>query len=173
VVHAKHAPDHDDEHRPGRQGWLRCDRAARRRDHRASAAIPRAPACSGLLQPGADAQPTAVGPRRVHDGGRQGRGDDRRLGKSELSHDDPALLECLEQAAWALDVPAGNLDTQVYAIHYPIDLIAPEGGVDPQTSEHDAALVERLVRTGEVLADYQKAEKAKAEQAKAEKAKAQ
>jgi hypothetical protein len=85
------------------------------------------------------------------------------LGKTELGFDDPVLLECLEQAAWALDVPAGNLDTQVYAIQYPIDLIAPEGGVDPQTSERDAALVERLVRTGEVLADYQKAERAKAE----------
>lgn len=84
------------------------------------------------------------------------------LGKAELSHDDPALLECLEQAAWALDVPAGNLDTQVYAIHYPIDLVAPEGGVDSQTSESDAAMVERLVRSAEVLADYQKAERAKA-----------
>lgn len=84
------------------------------------------------------------------------------LGQTELSQDDPTLLECLEQAAWALDVPAGNLDTQVYAISYPIDLVAPEGGVDSQTSESDAAMVERLVRSAEVLADFQKAEKAKA-----------
>ncbi|MFV8752765.1 hypothetical protein ACNOYE_19625 [Nannocystaceae bacterium ST9] len=84
------------------------------------------------------------------------------LGKTELSHDDPAFVECLEQAAWALDVPAGNLDTQVYAIRYPLDLSAPEGG-ESQTDEGDAALVERLVRSAEVLADFQKAEKAKTE----------
>ncbi len=83
------------------------------------------------------------------------------LGKIELSHADPAFVECLEQAAWALDVPAGNLDTQIYAIHYPLDLSAPEGGVDPQTSERDAALIERLVHSAEVLADYQTAERAK------------
>lgn len=91
-----------------------------------------------------------------------------RLGQTELSHTDDALLECLEQAAWALDVPAGNLDTQTYAIRYPIDLVAPEGGVAPQTSEHDAAMVERLVRTGEVLADFQKAEKAEKSKAQPE-----
>lgn len=87
-----------------------------------------------------------------------------RVAKSELNHADDVLLECLEQAAWALDVPAGNLDTQIYAIHYPLDLVAPEGGLAPQTSEHDAALVERLVRTGEVLADFQKAERAKSDE---------
>lgn len=83
------------------------------------------------------------------------------LSKIELSDSDAALVECLEQAAWALDVPAGNLDTQVYAIRYPLDLVAPAGGVAPQTSEADAALVERLVRSAEVLADFQNAESSK------------
>lgn len=40
---------------------------------------------------------------------------------------DPKLAECLAEAAWALDIPAGKLDGKVYVLRYPVVLVPPEG----------------------------------------------
>jgi len=77
------------------------------------------------------------------------------LGAAELNYADDRLLACLESAAWAMDVPAGNLDTQVYVINYPLEFTAPEGGEPPRAGEASDPMFERLVRSAEVLADYQ------------------
>ena len=77
------------------------------------------------------------------------------LASATFNYDDPRLLSCLEGAAWALDVPAGNLDTQVYVINYPLEFVAPEGGQPPHTGETADPMFERLLRSAEVLADYQ------------------
>lgn len=77
------------------------------------------------------------------------------LTKSELSHTDDNLLSCLERAAWAMDVPAGNLDTQVYVINYPLEFVAPKGGQPPRTGETRDPMLEHLVRSADVLSDYQ------------------
>lgn len=77
------------------------------------------------------------------------------LGAAQLNYADDHLLECLETAAWAMDVPAGNLDTQIYVINYPLEFVAPEGGQPPRAGEAADPLLERLVRSAEVLADYQ------------------
>jgi hypothetical protein len=77
------------------------------------------------------------------------------LGAAELNYADDRLLECLEGAAWAMDVPAGNLDTQIYVINYPLEFVAPEGGQPPRAGEAADPMFERLVRSAEVLADYQ------------------
>jgi hypothetical protein len=77
------------------------------------------------------------------------------LTKSALNYDDPRLLECLERAAWAMDVPAGNLDTQVYVINYPLAFTAPEGGQPPHTGAARDPMFERLIRSADVLSDYQ------------------
>ena len=76
------------------------------------------------------------------------------LGASEFNYADDQLLACLERAAWAMDVPAGNLDSQIYVVRYPLQFTAPEGGKPPSTGEADP-MFERLIQSAEVLADYQ------------------
>ncbi len=49
-------------------------------------------------------------------------------GEAELSHKDPKLVDCLVEAAWALDIPAGKLDDKIYIVNYPLNLIPPEPG---------------------------------------------
>ncbi|MEM6994798.1 MAG: VWA domain-containing protein [Myxococcota bacterium] len=68
------------------------------------------------------------------------------IGKGEVMHasvsspdfatKDDKLVACLEEAAWALDVPAGKLDDKVYMLSYPLRLSPPEGG--------EAAVVEGI-----------------------------
>jgi hypothetical protein len=77
------------------------------------------------------------------------------LTAAEFNYDDARLLECLEGSAWAMDVPAGNLDTQVYVINYPLEFVAPEGGQPPRTGETRDPMFERLIRSADVLSDYQ------------------
>jgi hypothetical protein len=77
------------------------------------------------------------------------------LTKAELNYDDARLLECLEGSAWAMDVPAGNLDTHVYVINYPLEFAAPEGGQPPRTGETRDPMFERLIHSADVLSDYQ------------------
>ena len=47
---------------------------------------------------------------------------------AKLEHDDTDLIKCMTEAAWALDIPAGKLDGQIYRLRYPLRLIAPEEG---------------------------------------------
>ena len=49
-----------------------------------------------------------------------------RLRSSTLLHDDPALVSCLTEAAWALDVPAGKMDDNIYVVRYPLVLTPPK-----------------------------------------------
>lgn len=77
------------------------------------------------------------------------------LGAVQLNYGDDRLLACVESAGWAMDVPAGNLDTQIYVINYPLEFTAPAGGEPPRTGEAADPMLERLVRSAEVLADYQ------------------
>jgi hypothetical protein len=51
-----------------------------------------------------------------------------RTKEADLSEGDTKLLECMTEAAWALDIPAGKLDDQVYRLRYPLRLIPPEDG---------------------------------------------
>ncbi len=44
-----------------------------------------------------------------------------------LIHDDK-LSNCLGEAAWALDIPAGKLDDKIYVLRYPVRLIPPTDG---------------------------------------------
>lgn len=46
----------------------------------------------------------------------------------QLESDDDKLVTCLGEAAWALDIPAGELDDKVYVLRYPVRLIPPEEG---------------------------------------------
>jgi hypothetical protein len=45
----------------------------------------------------------------------------------ELETADEKLTACLLEAAWALDIPAAELDDKVYVLRYPLRLIPPEG----------------------------------------------
>jgi hypothetical protein len=64
---------------------------------------------------------------------------------------DPAFVDCLTEAAWALDIPAGHLDDRVYRIRYPVSFTAPEGGMPPSTTEGADPMFEMLMERADVL----------------------
>lgn len=43
-----------------------------------------------------------------------------RVDATGLNQRDPALEACLLEAAWALEIPAGHLDQQIYRVRYPV-----------------------------------------------------
>lgn len=45
-----------------------------------------------------------------------------------LNERDASLEGCLLEAAWALDIPAGRLDDQIYRLRYPVVFNPPTGG---------------------------------------------
>lgn len=51
-----------------------------------------------------------------------------RTKEADLDTPDPKLVKCMTEAAWALDIPSGKLDDQIYRLRYPLNLIAPEEG---------------------------------------------
>jgi hypothetical protein len=67
------------------------------------------------------------------------------LGKGEIMYvrpqvttlavPDPSLVDCLVQAAWQLDIPAAELDDRTYVVHYPIQLVPPEGATARPTED--------------------------------------
>ncbi len=75
-----------------------------------------------------------------------------RVGKVELVAKDEKLTTCLEDAAWALSIPAAELDTQVYRIRYPIQLTAPEGGKPPSANDGNDPFVDLMVKQADILA---------------------
>lgn len=48
-----------------------------------------------------------------------------KTGGVELELKDPKLVDCLVEAAWALDIPAGKLDDKIYLVNYPLHLVPP------------------------------------------------
>lgn len=48
-------------------------------------------------------------------------------GEVDLRSEDAKFVECLKEAAWALDIPAGKLDDKIYVLRYPVRLVPPEG----------------------------------------------
>ncbi len=62
----------------------------------------------------------------------------------QLAHDDPKLLACLEDAGWALDVPAARRDDRVYVVRYPVRLL-PAQARAPEVSEEDEATLRSLL----------------------------
>jgi len=61
---------------------------------------------------------------------------------STLVHGDDALVACLTEAAWALDVPAAKMDEKVYVVRYPVRLVAP---TEPGARGHVAAIDKDLL----------------------------
>jgi hypothetical protein len=59
-----------------------------------------------------------------------------RVRSSTMLHDDASLMSCLTEAAWALDVPAGKMDDNIYVVRYPLVLTPPK-------SDQQAGKVER------------------------------
>ena len=59
-----------------------------------------------------------------------------RVRSSTMLHVDEPLMACLTEAAWALDVPAGKMDDNVYVVRYPLVLTPPK-------SDRTAGAVER------------------------------
>lgn len=47
---------------------------------------------------------------------------------SDFESPDDKLRECLSEAAWALDIPAGKLDDKIYLLRYPVRLVPPVDG---------------------------------------------
>ena len=55
----------------------------------------------------------------------------------DIESADDTLVACLAEAAWSLDIPAGELDDKVYVLRYPVRLVPPVDG-------HSADVVEGL-----------------------------
>jgi hypothetical protein len=51
-----------------------------------------------------------------------------RTKETDLGVSDEKLIECMTEAAWALDIPSGKLDDQIYRLRYPLRLVPPEDG---------------------------------------------
>lgn len=54
-----------------------------------------------------------------------------RVTQVALSRADAEFEACLTEAAWALDIPAGKLDDQLYRLRYPVVFNPPAGGQPP------------------------------------------
>lgn len=65
--------------------------------------------------------------------------------ESKLEVDDPKLVDCMTEAAWALDIPAGKLDDQMYRIRYPLRLVPPEDGAPPRVERISDELLQILL----------------------------
>ncbi len=77
-----------------------------------------------------------------------GKGEVIRAGVRDptLVHGDAELLECLGEAAWALDVPAAKMDEKIYVVRYPLRLVAPtQGGKPGHVDTIDKGLLEVLL----------------------------
>ena len=74
-----------------------------------------------------------------------------RVGQDHLARTDPKFIECLTEAAWALEVPAGNLDGQVYRVNYPVSFVAPADNRGPSTDEGPDPVFQRLLDSADVL----------------------
>jgi hypothetical protein len=68
-----------------------------------------------------------------------------RTEESELEADDAKLVDCMTEAAWALDIPAGKLDDQMYRIRYPLRLVPPEDGVPARVERISDELLQILL----------------------------
>ncbi len=73
------------------------------------------------------------------------------VARADLERPDPKFRRCLEEAAWALRVPAGQLDTQVYMVRYPLKFTAPKGGHPPSAGEDDDPIFRMLMKRADVL----------------------
>ena len=52
-----------------------------------------------------------------------------------MTERDPAFENCLLEAAWMLDIPAGKLDQQIYRVRYPLVFNPPKTGRPPMAEE--------------------------------------
>jgi hypothetical protein len=68
-----------------------------------------------------------------------------RTEESELQADDAKLVDCMTEAAWALDIPAGKLDDQMYRIRYPLRLVPPADGVPARVERISDELLQILL----------------------------
>ena len=68
-----------------------------------------------------------------------------RTEEAELADDDSKLVDCMTEAAWALDIPAGKLDDQMYRIRYPLRLIPPEDGAPARVERVSDELLQILL----------------------------
>lgn len=50
------------------------------------------------------------------------------IAQQELNHADARFEDCLVEAAWALDIPAGTGDDRIYRVRYPLNFSPPRGG---------------------------------------------
>jgi hypothetical protein len=67
----------------------------------------------------------------------------------KLERPDPEFLNCLAEAAWALDIPAAKLDDRTYILRYPLQFRPPKNGQPPRTTDPlGAGTVELLLRAG-------------------------
>jgi len=74
------------------------------------------------------------------------------VANAQLTSPDDKLLECLDDAAWALEIPAAKLDERIYTLRYPIKLEPPRGGRARGEGDGQDAFVDMLVEQADILA---------------------
>ena len=71
---------------------------------------------------------------------------------SAFNYEVASFQSCLQDAAWAMEIPAGRLDTGTYRVRYPLKFTPPEGGQAPSATDGNDPLVEILVNKASTLA---------------------
>lgn len=63
------------------------------------------------------------------------------------------FVDCLTEAAWALEVPAGRLDADTYVVRYPLRFNPPQGGKAPSASDEPDQTFEMLMQRADGLTE--------------------
>ncbi len=61
------------------------------------------------------------------------------------------FVDCLTEAVWSLEVPAGHMDDEVYLVRYPLRFTPPTGGKAPSASDDPDPMFEMLMQRADTL----------------------
>ena len=61
------------------------------------------------------------------------------------------FVDCLTEAVWALEIPAGKLDTEVYRVRYPLRFTPPRGGKAPKAGDDPDPMFQMLMERADTL----------------------
>jgi len=61
------------------------------------------------------------------------------------------FVDCLTEAVWSLEIPAGKLDTEIYRVRYPLRFTPPKGGKAPKAGDDPDPMFQMLMERADTL----------------------